>query len=111
MRRAGRITYEEEYMNIPSSVNDIQGAALALAALNITHPETDDEYGNLASQVMEEYCPLLRVPNGVLTPSEEKLADKMVDTIQSEARKIEREFLCSGSPLIQALAAQSAATE
>jgi len=86
-----------------SNQNDIHGAALALAALNITHPELDDEYGEMAGQIMEDYCPLLRVPDGVLTPEEQELADEIMDTIQSEAEKIEKELLSSESPIIRAL--------
>jgi len=91
-----------------SNQNDTHGAALALAALNITHPEIDDEYGDMAGQIMEDYCPLFRV--AVLTSEEQELADEMTDTIHSEANKME--LLSSGSPMIQALAGrQSTATE
>lgn len=93
-----------------SNQNDIHGAALALAALNVTHPELDDEYGDMAGQIMEDYCPLLRVPGDLLTPAEEELADEIVDTIQSEAEEIEKELLSSGSPMIQALAGMRPAT-
>jgi hypothetical protein len=93
-----------------SNQNDIHGATLALAALNITHPEPDDEYGDMASQIMEDYCPLLRVPVAALTPEEEELADEIMDTIRSEAEKIETELLSSGSPMIQALAGRRPAT-
>src|SRR6267378_4224193 len=93
-----------------SNQNDIQGAALALAALNITHPDNDDEYGDMASQIMEDYCPHLRVPDAALTPEEENLADEMRETIQSEAHKMEEELLSSGSPMIQALAGRQPTT-
>jgi hypothetical protein len=104
-------------MNTPapaksSNQNDVQGAALALAALNITHPEIDDEYGDMASQILEDYCPLFRVADDVLTPEEQELADEMIGTIHSEANKIAEELLSSGSPMIQALAErQSTITE
>ena len=86
-----------------SNQNDVQGAAFALAVWNIMHPEDDEEYGDTASQIMEDYCPLLRVPDDVLTPEERETADEMEEAIQSEASRIEKELLSSGDPTIQAL--------
>lgn len=83
--------------------NDVQGAAFALAVWNIMHPEDDVEYGDTASQTMEDYCPLLRVPDDVLTPEEREMVGEMDEAIQSEASRIEKELLSSEDPTIQAL--------
>ena len=89
----------------------IQDAALAIAALSITQPEREDEagdderYANMTVEIMEEYCPLFRVPDEIRTPAESKATDHMLEAILDEAHRMEKEFLACGDPLIQALAA------
>jgi hypothetical protein len=91
--------------------NDVEGAAIALVALRITQPEIegkerdDMRHYDMGSAIMEDCCPLLRVPEDVLTPEEGKAADVMLDAILDKAHRMEKELLSSGDPLIRALLA------
>lgn len=83
-------------MNTPDlNQNEIHDAALALVALNLMHPdfEDDEEYFNSLSQFWEEHKP----------------TDAMQEAIQTEASKME-EFLSSEDPLIRALVAKPRTT-
>ena len=98
---------------ISLNLNDVEGAALALVALSITQPEIEDtdEYGDLASQIMEDYCSLLRTPDELLPPEERKAAEHMQVVILSKASKMKKALLLSGDPLIRALTAQPTTAE
>jgi len=72
--------------------NDVQGAALAILALNLTHPEVDDEYGELAGQALEEHCPLLGADWEDLTPEQVVMANAMMDEVLEMADRMEAEF-------------------
>ncbi len=86
------------------SVN-LNDAALALVALNLTHPDQeDDEYAHLLDKFWEEHCPLSSVPEEALTPKARKMVQAMCDAIQSKADRMEDELLSSGDPLFRALA-------
>jgi hypothetical protein len=84
---------------------DVEQAALALVALNLTHPDyEDDEYVNLLDKFWEEHCPLSNVPQEALTPKARKMAEAMYNAILSRSNKMEEEMLSSADPLFRALA-------
>ena len=90
---------------------DIDSAALALVALNLTHPDAeDDEYAALLDKFWEEHCPLSNVPEEALTPTARRMAEARYNAISSEAERMEDEMLSSGDPLFRALAVGHRAT-
>ncbi|MHB8501423.1 MAG: hypothetical protein ACYDCG_19835 [Candidatus Acidiferrales bacterium] len=86
--------------------NDVEGAALALAALEITQPgiEEEDEYGDEVDRILTEYCPLWRVPEEIRTPAEEDATVAMREAVQDRSRRMVKKLLSSGDPLLRALA-------
>jgi hypothetical protein len=90
--------------------NDVNGAALALAALYFTQPdlveEDDFEYAKIVDQIYEEHCPLFRVPRESLTPAGEEAKDAMLTAILSKADKLEEKLRSSEDPLLRALASR-----
>jgi hypothetical protein len=94
--------------------NDVNGAALALAALYFTQPdlleEDDFEYAKLVDQIYEEHCPLFRVPRESLTPAEDEAKDAMLTAILSTADELEEKLRSPDDPLLRALASQPRTT-
>jgi hypothetical protein len=88
--------------------NDVEGAALALAALHFTQPELleedNAEYTKLVDQIYDDYCPLFRVPSESLTRAENKATDAMLAAILSKADAMEEKLRSSTDPLLRALA-------
>jgi hypothetical protein len=88
--------------------NDIVGAALALAALEITQPalmeEDEEEYGNSVERILEEYCPLFRVPTELQTPAESQMAEAMHVAILAKSDEILKKMRASRDPLMRLLA-------
>jgi hypothetical protein len=92
--------------------NDVEQAALALVALNLTHSDyEDDEYVNLLDKFWEEHCPLSNVPEEALTPKARKMAEAMYSAILFRSNQMEAQMLASADPLFRALAAQRMAVE
>jgi len=94
--------------------NDVEGAALALVALEITQPrlmdEDEDEYCNLVNRIYEDYCPLFRVPSERRTAEESEVADAMQDAIGSKVDMMLDKLQASKDPLFRALAVRQQAT-
>jgi hypothetical protein len=89
--------------------NDIDSAALALVALNLTHPDAEDEeYAALLDKFWEEHCPLSNVPKESLTPRARRMDEARYNAIMARADEMEDEMLSSGDPLFRALAVQRA---
>jgi hypothetical protein len=72
--------------------NDVEGAAIGILALNLTHPDhDDDEYAEEANRIMDEHCPLLKLSCDL--PHELQLrADEMMDMIYDAAERMRAEF-------------------
>ena len=91
--------------------NDIDSAALALVALNLTHPDAEDEeYAALLDKFWEEHCPLSNVPKESLTPRARRMDEARYNAIMARADEMEDEMLSSGDPLFRALAVGHRAT-
>lgn len=92
--------------------NDVQAAALALVALNLTHPDAEDEeYAALLDKFWEEHCPLSNVPKEALTPKARRMDEARYNAIMARADEMEDEMLSSSDPLFRALAVQRATAE
>ncbi len=77
--------------------NDVEGAALAIVAVNLTHPEQDDEqddeYHATVSQILNDYCPLLKLANDHDCPDDLRLiADELEEIVLDGADRMMREF-------------------
>jgi len=76
--------------------NDIEGAALAICALNVTHPDHDDnEYQEEANHKMAEHCSLLRLyfdPAADFPDELEIRVEEMLNMIFDGAERMEGEF-------------------
>ena len=74
--------------------NDVEGAALAVLALDLTHPDPeDDEYIEEAIRIMDEHCPLLKLSNEPDFPDWLQLrADEMMEMIYDGAERMRAEF-------------------
>ena len=96
------------------NANDVEGAALAIVALNITQPELmeedDVEYANLVDQIYEDYFPLFRVPANIWTPEESKATDAIMSAVQSKVDSMEKKLRSSKDPLLRALAGMKRTT-
>jgi hypothetical protein len=91
--------------------NDIDGAALALVALNLTHPDAEDEeYADLLDKFWEEHCPLSNVPKESLTPKARRMDEARYNAIMARADEMEDEMLSSGDPIFRALASRQRTT-
>jgi|GEM_PF-3127189 len=92
---------------------DIDSAALALVALNLTHLDyEDEEYADLLDKFWEAHCPLSNVPKEALTPKARRMDETRYNAIMARADEMEDEMLSSSDPLFRALASrQRAATE
>jgi hypothetical protein len=110
--RIARHTGEFENENpSPFKIHETErrrGCRACTRGLEITQPglaeEDDIEYCNMVEQIIEEYCPLFRVPEEIRTPAEEDAAVVMREAIQDKSSRIVGKLLSSKDPLIHALA-------
>jgi hypothetical protein len=74
--------------------NDVEGAAIGVAALNLTYPDHDaDEYLEARSRIMNLRCPLLRMESQFRLPDAWQLqAEEMIDIIHDGAERIQAGF-------------------
>ena len=76
------------------SDNDIEGAAIGVAAIGLTYPDHDsDEYLDASVRVMNLRCPLLRLESEFILPAAwQARAEEMMDMIHDGAERIQPGF-------------------
>jgi septal ring factor EnvC (AmiA/AmiB activator) len=80
--------YEELY---GCAENDVEGAALAIWALNLSHSNHgDDEYIEERVRIEDEYCPLLQLSGEEELPDRlQRRVDEMLDMICDAVERLE----------------------
>jgi hypothetical protein len=76
------------------SDNDIEGAAMGVAAVGLTYPDHDaEEYLDACVRVMNLRCPLLKLESEfILPPGWQAKAEEMMDMIFDGAERIRAGF-------------------
>jgi hypothetical protein len=87
---------ETGYEEVCSSGNDVEGAAIAIAALMLTHPGQDsNEYLEAESRALNQTCLLLRLQGESDFPSESDLefkVEEMLNIIHDGAERLAAGF-------------------
>jgi hypothetical protein len=85
--------YEEIYGCTENDIeeSDVEGAAIAIWALNLAHPDHDDnEYLDERSRILDQYCPLLKLSDDEDFPHKWQLKlDEMLNMIFDAAERLE----------------------
>jgi hypothetical protein len=70
--------------------NDVEGAAIGIAAINLTYPDHDaDEYFEACNRILDKFCPLLRLQfEDGFPPQFESRASEMREIIFDAAERI-----------------------
>jgi hypothetical protein len=88
--------------------NDVEGAVLALVALQITEPEVvkdcDDEYIDKLNEIMQEHFRVFGVPAKIQTPAEGRAVGTLMEATLNKAAKMVKALRTSRDPLFRALA-------
>ena len=88
------------------NANDIEGAALAIVALNIAQPGLEEENELLhirtVDGIFEEWCPI-HVPLRTRTTAEMKAADRKEIAVFSEAARMLKKLRSSKDSLFRAM--------
>jgi hypothetical protein len=93
MTREQFATAAEEVLSAHSD-NDIEGAAIGVAAVGLTYPDHDaEEYFDACVRVMNLRCPLLKLESEFILPSGwQAKAEEMMDMIFDGAERIQAGF-------------------